>query len=786
MRLPLALIPPAVLLAAPAWAGPLEDFDANVARGLAYDDATVVVRMDDGTEDARVQALAARAGCAWDHRWGRRDWHTLHCQPAAPRSRLAWFAQQPGVAWVQVPFEAALTSLPDDLLDRQWHHRNTGQRIGGRNGTAGADIGTVDAWTETTGGPGAVVAVIDTGVFVGHDELAGRIARSAGEDCDNNVDDDGNGYVDDCWGWDPADNDNDPDPRVLPDRQPNGNSCSPVHGTFIAGLVAAAADNGAGGAGVMWDGRVMPLKMAPDADCRLFDTTIAEAVDYAVDNGADIINASWTFTGTSLAMTRSFQAAEAADVLVVIAAGNDDRDVDPTEQYPIDYHLDTDLVVAATDNRDRRAGFSNWGATDVDIAAPGWRLWSTGISAADRHQEGSGTSFAAPLAAGVAALVWDAWPMLRATEVREALIEGSDVLPGLTCGSATKCIASGGRLSAPGALAEAERIATSPVLTLTNLVYGDTGEGDGDGDLSPERGETVKLRLEIRNTGHAPTGRVRATVAVDHPHARMVQDTIELDPIAAYATARPSDSPILEVPLACTTDDEAVITVVLQDLSTGEVWGGGDRLTLFCDIDDDGDGVRYPEDCDDLRSEVFPGAEEICNGRDDDCDGIVDGPDATGAVDFWPDADGDGFGTAGTPVRACEAPADHGEGDDDCDDTRADVHPGADEVCDGVDNDCDGAVDADDEDVLDAVTGHVDADGDGWGVGEPVATCAPDTVADRAGDCDDADAAGFPGSDSYDEACEPLRGLLGCTTTGTVPAGWLAGLGLLLLVRRRR
>ena len=169
-----------------------------------------------------------------------------------------------------------------------------------------------------------------------------------------------------------------------------------------------------------------------------------------------------------------------------------------------------------------------------------------------------------------------------------------------------------------------------------------------------------------------------------------------------------------------------------------------DTDTAKAPVDADGDGSRAGEDCDDLDATVFPGAAEVCDGHDDDCDGEVD---EDVELSGWPDLDTDGFG-AGTPsAPACALPAGHVANADDCDDANAAVNPNAVEACNGVDDDCDGVGDAD------FVAWYVDADGDGYG--EPstgVETCTPDAgrVVDGT-DCDDADAGVNPGAE---EVCD--------------------------------
>ena len=192
--------------------------------------------------------------------------------------------------------------------------------------------------------------------------------------------------------------------------------------------------------------------------------------------------------------------------------------------------------------------------------------------------------------------------------------------------------------------------------------------------------------------------------------------------------------------------------------------GALDAATFYADDDADGYGdpsstttacsqpsghVADGTDCDDRDDDINPGADELCNGFDDDCDGTVDESTALDAGDWYGDGDGDGYGDASSSITACSAPSGHVADDTDCDDGDAAVNPGASELCDGVDNDCDGTVD--ESDASDASTWYADVDGDGYG--DPTGTsqaCGSLSgyVAD-ATDCDDTDAAVHPGADEY-------------------------------------
>ncbi len=167
------------------------------------------------------------------------------------------------------------------------------------------------------------------------------------------------------------------------------------------------------------------------------------------------------------------------------------------------------------------------------------------------------------------------------------------------------------------------------------------------------------------------------------------------------------------------------------------------------EVDADGDGYGISEDCDDTDAEIHPGAVELCDGVDNDCDGEIDGAAATGGPVWFADLDSDGYGDPDNQLRACGQPSGYVSNDSDCDDSHDDAYPGADEWCDGYDNDCNGLTDEDG--ALDQSTWYDDADGDGYGnSARTVQACdMPSGYAADEGDCDDRDPEVFPGADEW-------------------------------------
>ncbi len=205
----------------------------------------------------------------------------------------------------------------DPYVGSQWGLENTGQTMRGRPGLAGVDIG-FDETRDQANGAGVVVAIVDSGIQMDHPDLAGRFWQNTDEDCSNGRDDDGNGYVDDCQGWDFVNN----------DATPYDTGVDNQHGTHVAGIIAATSDNGVGVASLASGATLMPLKVFQGGSSPT--SRITAAIDYAVTNGAHVINLSLGGPSPSSAQQAAIDRAGRAGVLVVIASGNDGKDKEPT------------------------------------------------------------------------------------------------------------------------------------------------------------------------------------------------------------------------------------------------------------------------------------------------------------------------------------------------------------------------------------------------------------------------------------------------------------------------
>lgn len=250
-------------------------------------------------------------------------------------------------------------------------------------------ISASSAWDITQGSKDIIVAVTDTGVDYTHPDLASNMWHNPGEIPANGKDDDGNGYIDDIYGIDSHNKDSDP----LDDHG---------HGTHCAGTIGGVGNNSLGVAGINWRVSIMALKFLGAYGGGSTSNAI-ELIDYAIDKGAHIINASWGGYYSSPALEKAINRAQNSGILFVAAAGNSASDNDSKPHYPSNYNLSNIISVGATDDNDKLAYFSNYGAVSVDVAAPGVSIYST--LPGGGYGSMSGTSMAAPHVSGLAALV---------------------------------------------------------------------------------------------------------------------------------------------------------------------------------------------------------------------------------------------------------------------------------------------------------------------------------------------------------------------------------------------
>jgi len=290
----------------------------------------------------------------------------------------------------------SLTRVDDPLIKDQDHHQI---------------INSKGAWeAHGIGNKEIVVAVTDDGVSLTHDDLKDSIWNNSKEIPGNGIDDDNNGYIDDVHGWDFTDNDNDP----------NGGS----HGTHVAGIIAATINNGSGGAGIAPGVKIMPIRWYGGSRSWTSEL-ISMSYLYAVNNGAHIINTSYNVDGfvNDTVYREVVKLVKEAGVILFNSAGNGSRKDPPRgaiEEIVLVAALDSDLPKNKVDSK---AYFSNHGK-GIDIAAPGHPIYSTTLNG--KYGDMSGTSMAAPAAAGVAALIWSHNKALTRDQVLEKLYAGAE------------------------------------------------------------------------------------------------------------------------------------------------------------------------------------------------------------------------------------------------------------------------------------------------------------------------------------------------------------------------
>ncbi len=384
----------------------------------------------------------------------------------------------PGIMYAQKDWIYYLDSAPvipnDKHFDKMWglHNENCQYRDPEMQGDPidDADIDMPEAWVISTGSEEIIVAVIDSGCYIDHPDLADNIWVNPGEIPGNGIDDDKNGYIDDINGWDFYNNDNsvfDPDERDM------WNSLMDEHGTHVAGTIGAASNNAIGVAGVNWNVKILPLKFIGPQGGASSDAILA--LEYAAAKGAKIVNCSWGGGPYDQALK---DAIESSGMLVVCAAGNDGKNTDLTPHYPSSYDLDNIIAVAASMQNDEPCVYPGWwstsyGAQSVDLFAPGGYILSTlppdPPTETPREAYGYfyGSSMATPHVSGVAALLHATYPRMPlypgapgcvegGLTVKDRILDSVDVKPAFQGKALT-----GGRLNAAAALS----IPDAPIIT---------------------------------------------------------------------------------------------------------------------------------------------------------------------------------------------------------------------------------------------------------------------------------------------------------------------------------
>ena len=394
-----------------------------------------------------TQAAAARALGAVALKGSRRFRsveHLYHIKLASGvklQQALRTFRRNPDVLYAEPNYVVEAFATPNDPgFPSQWSLANTGQT----GGVPGADIGALGAWDATVGSAEVVIAINDTGVDYTHGDLAANMWQNPFDCNGDGVDSDGNGYVDDCHGINTLTSSGNP----MDDND---------HGTHVAGTIGAVGNNLYGVAGVAWNVKIIACKFLDASGSGDAAGAIA-CLDYLAglkDRGVNIVasNNSWGGGLFSQALADAIARQQQRGILFIAAAGNSFADNDSLRTYPCTYELANIICVAATDDHDGLAYFSNYGRGTVHVGAPGVNILSTTIG--DTLQTFSGTSMATPHVTGVAALLYAQNPTQDWRAVKNLILAGGEPRPALAN------TVTGRRLNAHGALT----CAGSPVVS---------------------------------------------------------------------------------------------------------------------------------------------------------------------------------------------------------------------------------------------------------------------------------------------------------------------------------
>jgi subtilisin family serine protease len=325
---------------------------------------------------------------------------------------LAALQARADVVYAEPNYLLEATTIPNDP--------SFGSLWGLNNGND-ADIDAPEAWDISTGSSSIVIGVIDTGIDYNHADLNANMFRNETDCNTNSIDDDGNGYVDDCYGLDTRNGDSDP----MDDNN---------HGTHVAGTIGAVGNNGIGVVGVNWNVKLMACKFLSAGGSGSTSAAIGCLNYFAVmkDSGVNLVatNNSWGGTGFSQSLSDAIETHRQRGILFIAAAGNSASDNDGLPHYPSNYYLPNIISVASTTSTDQMSGFSDFGRWTVHLGAPGSGILST--TPGNNYQTFSGTSMATPHVTGAAALLKAQDPSRDWRAIKNLLISSGDAIGSLT------------------------------------------------------------------------------------------------------------------------------------------------------------------------------------------------------------------------------------------------------------------------------------------------------------------------------------------------------------------
>ena len=372
-------------------------------------------------------------------------------------------------------------------------------------------IHAFEAWEFEKGDSTVVIGVLDTGVDLDHEDLTDNIYYNQNDPI-NGIDDDADGYVDNYHGWDFANNDNDPTADL------------DQHGTSVAGISSARTNNATGIAGVGFKCKFLPIKIF-NTENNIFNNGY-EAILYAADQGCKVVNLSWGSVNSfsNFAQDIINYAVLDMDVVVVAAAGNTNADL---HFYPASY--ENVLSVGASNNNDQKAGFATY-SHFIDVMAPGAGEYTT--KNGNGYGSSTGSSFASPMVAGIAALVRSKFPGLNARQVMEKIRMTTDDIYSISENMVYFEQLGSGRVNAQKAIAPSNK----PAIRMTNLVY--------NNNVGPyaASGDTISITMDFINMLNS-TANATATLSCPSPFVTIIEDSFNIGSLNAMGEKSNASSP---------------------------------------------------------------------------------------------------------------------------------------------------------------------------------------------------------------------------------------------------
>lgn len=399
--------------------------DREPSTGLEYVAGRIIVRFREGLDDASTSAVHARVGGSLLSKVASRSGLQRVSLRAGQdlEATLAAYRASPNVVYAEPDYLLRIAALPNDpRITEQWGLHNLGQT----QGAVDADINAPEAWTLPSSDQEPVIGIVDSGVDLDHPDLVPRMWTNPGEIAGNNIDDDGNGYVDDIHGIDASST-----ARVAPPTDLAG------HGTHVAGIIAAQSNNSTNVTGTSPKARL--------AFCRFIGADGSGATSDAVEclayfralkmrarNPVALVatSNSWGGSAASQALIDELAGHLDAGILAIVAAGNDYQTNDVVPTFPANIDFANVITVAATDSGDRLADFSNFGKRTVLVGAPGVDILSTFPN--DGTAVLSGTSMATPYVSGLVALLKSQDPSRTWAQIRNLILAGGQPIQSLT------------------------------------------------------------------------------------------------------------------------------------------------------------------------------------------------------------------------------------------------------------------------------------------------------------------------------------------------------------------